>query len=160
MSPVSSCGWVFASAFIAFFSVFVSTVKAEVRISGSADALQIEVDNGTLDEIIGRLRAEYKLEIRTTEALQARIDGSYRGSLRKVVSRLLDGYNYVIGRKRETGALDVIVLGLKGTTPTLPGVPSTLLRPPNASPSTQATPPTTLNPLLRAPNAIPSRGPK
>jgi hypothetical protein len=132
MFHLSSRGWVLAFAFIAFSSLLVSTVQAEVHISGSADAIQIEVDNATLDEILNKLRAEYNLQIRATEALQARINGSYRGSLREVLSRLLDGYNYVIKRKREPGALDVIVIGSKGTQSTTPNLS---LRAPNASPS-------------------------
>jgi hypothetical protein len=99
------------------------------------------------------LRAEHDLQIRTTEALQARISGTYRGSLRTVLSRLLDGYNYVIERKREHGALSVSVLGLKGTTPTLPGNPSPLLSAPNATPPSTRTVPSIPNPLLRTPNA-------
>jgi len=133
MFHLSSRGWVLASAVIVFSLALVSRVAAEVRIAGSADAIQIEAYNASLDEILGKLRAEFGLQIRANEAVQARISGTYRGSLRTVVSRLLDGYNYVIERKSEHGALNVIVLGLKGTTATLPGIPSPLPRGPNAN---------------------------
>jgi hypothetical protein len=153
MFHLSSRGRVLASALIAFSLAFVSTVAAEVRIAENADVIQVEADNGSLDEILTKLSVEHELRIRTTEALQARISGTYRGSLRTVVSRLLDGYNYVIQRKREHGALSIIVLGLKETTPTPPGIPSPLPRVPNANLPNTRTVPSIPSPLLSAPNA-------
>jgi hypothetical protein len=125
---VSFREWVLASALIVLSSALASTVAAEVRIAGSADAIQVEVDNARLDEILAKLGVEYELR-RTTETLEARINGTYRGSLRNVVSHLLDGYNYVIERRGSHGPLNVMVFGLKGTTPTLVRTPSRLDHP-------------------------------
>lgn len=130
---LSRCGYMSASTLMAMFLVSVSAVRAEVRISGSADAIQIDANNGSVDEIFATLRAQYPLQVRGAELPAARISGIYRGSLRDVVSRLLEGCNYIIERKR--GGLSVIIVGLNGAKPTVPGERNPTFYLPNATAS-------------------------
>ena len=70
----------------------------------------MEVRDTPVQEILATLGDRFGLRFRATTSLDKRIDGRYQGSLRGVVIRLLNGYDYVI--KTDDGAIEVIILGL------------------------------------------------
>ena len=84
---------------------------ANVRIKGDAGALQLDVHQATLAEVLTAL-SRFNIRYRSQSALNGVIDGSYGGSLAHVLSRVLDGYNYAI--KQSDAKLDVIVVGRRG----------------------------------------------
>jgi len=55
--------------------------------------------------------------------LTGEINGAYSGSFSQVVSRLLDGYNYVI--KKDQDLTEIIVFGKRGAAMISPRVPVT-----------------------------------
>lgn len=69
---------------------------AEVRISDVADALKIETRQASLDEVLRALRASFKFQYRSSEPPKGVVSGTYSGSLRSVVTRLLEGNDYVM----------------------------------------------------------------
>src|SRR3954462_6888021 len=73
-----------------------TSVCAEVRVQGGAAALQIEARSSQVAEVLGELGKTLQVRVRTSVALDKIISGTYSGSLNQVLSRLLDGYNYVI----------------------------------------------------------------
>ncbi len=75
---------------------FAQSASAEVSISGQANALRIETRGATLDEVLRALQAAFKFQYQDTGTLNDVISGTYSGSLRGVVTRLLEGHDFVM----------------------------------------------------------------
>jgi hypothetical protein len=82
-----------------------------VRISGDATALQLDVHQATLADVLTAL-GQFNVRYRSQSALNGTIDGTYAGSLGHVLTRVLDGYNYAI--KQSDSTREVIVIGRSG----------------------------------------------
>jgi hypothetical protein len=82
-------------------------IGADVRVQGSADAVRVEARDATGTEILAALASRFALSYRGST--DSRFNGTFKGPLREVVKRVLDGYNYVINT-RDNG-LDVVVVG-------------------------------------------------
>ncbi len=86
-----------------------ASARAEVRIAGAADAIQVEARDAPLEEVLSALRANFGLRYRSGATLDRRVSGIYEGPLQRVVSRLLEGYDFVL--KSEAGVVEVLVVG-------------------------------------------------
>jgi hypothetical protein len=73
-------------------------VCAQIRVQGSTENIRLEAHDATVEEILAVLRARFDLRYRDA-ALNRRVTATYEGSLRKILARVLDGYDYVIGPK-------------------------------------------------------------
>jgi hypothetical protein len=82
-----------------------------LRIKGDATALQLDVHQATLGDVLTAL-GRFNIQYRSQSALNGMVDGTYAGSLGHVLSRVLDGYNYAI--KQSNAKLEVIVIGRRG----------------------------------------------
>ena len=82
-------------------------IGADVRVQGSVDAVRVEARDATGTEILAALASRFALSYRGST--DSRFNGTFKGPLREVVKRVLDGYNYVINT-RDNG-LDVVVVG-------------------------------------------------
>jgi hypothetical protein len=92
--------------------------KSEVGslcVQGSATAVRLEVRQTTITAALSALSAVYKISYRSSVTLDEDRDGIYAGSLEHVVSRLLEGYDYVI--KQADVDLDIVVFAKKGGQP-------------------------------------------
>jgi hypothetical protein len=104
-------------------TVFGSTAaRADVRVAGDARELRIEARGAQVAEVLSELGKTLHVQVRTSIALNKVISGTYSGSLKQVLSRLLEGYNYII--KPRGASAEVVVIGARGeraivaTTPT------------------------------------------
>jgi hypothetical protein len=88
---------------------FAQPVRAEVRVSGTADAVVIETRGATLDEVLKALQNSEKFRYYSDGALEGAVSGTYSGPLRRVVARLLDGHNYVF--RHSPNDLEVVIFG-------------------------------------------------
>ncbi len=68
---------------------------AEVRVEGNIDSVRLEARDASVGEALEALSAAFGLLVQNSAGLDRRISGTYRGSLRQVVSGLLAGRNYV-----------------------------------------------------------------
>jgi hypothetical protein len=82
---------------------------AEVRLSGTQDRIVLQTKDATIAEILAALRSAFDLEVTLEGATARRFTGVYSGSLRRVISRLLTGENYVIGSAAD--GLSIRLLG-------------------------------------------------
>jgi hypothetical protein len=85
--------------------------QGKVHIDGDATALQIDVRQATLAEVmtaLGRFNLRYQSPIELNDV----VSGTYAGSLGRVLSRMLAAYNYAV--KKDGGNIDVIVVGRRG----------------------------------------------
>lgn len=98
-----------------------TTVSAEVRVAGDLNALRVSASGDTLSEVLSAFGTLFPVRYRTSLPLTAEINGAYSGSFSQVVSRLLDGYNYVI--KKDQGLTEILVFGKKGEAVVPPKVP-------------------------------------
>ena len=89
------------------FSVSVP-VRAEVSIEGGTDALRVETNRASLEDVLAALRARFNLRYHTSSALDGSITGIYQGPLERVTSRLLDGYDFIMKRSAEN--IEIFVL--------------------------------------------------
>jgi hypothetical protein len=89
-----------------------ATAGAEVRIEGNATAVHVSTSQDTIADVLSALGAAFKLRYRTAVPLNATTGLTYSGSLRQVIARILDGYNYLVKVDQET--TEIIVLGSRG----------------------------------------------
>jgi cellulose biosynthesis protein BcsQ len=106
----------------------VVSARAEVRMEGSPEALRIEAVDATLVDVLNALKAKFNLRYRANDALEGRITGSFRGSLQRVVARLLEGYDYVIAISPD--GIDALILPQNATANVVVAkLPPTMLQP-------------------------------
>jgi hypothetical protein len=95
-------------AFASLLIVKSSFAFDGVRIVGTAEKLQIELSNATVGNALVALRSAFNFECRCSPPIDRRVTGVYRGNIGRVLSRLLEGYDYVI-KTSPSGAVEVIV---------------------------------------------------
>jgi hypothetical protein len=73
------------------------SVRAEVKINGSADSMEVEVNNASLDEFLAALRSSFGLKYQSSAPLTARFSDKYSGTLEYVVwqALYLKDYNWL-----------------------------------------------------------------
>jgi hypothetical protein len=84
-----------------------NSVRAEVRVQGALEDVRLEASNATATEILAALSERFELRVRGATA-NRRFTGTYEGTLRHVLARILVGYDYVI--KPNGASIDLIVL--------------------------------------------------
>ena len=128
-----------ASLFATCAQIAAAPVRAEAVIRGDLQSVELEAKDATIDEILAALSAKLKINYRTSGGLNRRISGTYRGSLAGGVSRMLNGYNFVMESSGDT--LDVLVLDTAS-----PGARPAAARTADASPPAPPTTPATTDP--------------
>ena len=103
----------FLAAAMLLLSVEGRSVSAEVRISGNGDNVVVEARNATMPEVLTGLQAALHVKIRLVGSTPRQFTGSYTGSLRRVLSRLLDGTSYIVNR--DPDGMSIIVVGGSAT---------------------------------------------
>jgi hypothetical protein len=92
--------------------VCVASVRADVQFSGTEDHVVLRAKNATIAEILSGIRTALKLRVGLAGSTERQFTGAYTGTLRRVLSRLLDGEDYVISSAPE--GMNIVLLGLKG----------------------------------------------
>src|SRR5882757_1221117 len=90
----------------------VSIACAEVQIEGNPAEVRVTTSRNTISDVLSAFGATFNVQHRTAIPLAAPALASYSGSFGQVISRLLDGYNYVIKRNPET--TEIVVYGRRG----------------------------------------------
>ena len=100
---------------IAAFAVIPKTAHAETRITGEPRELSLEAYDTTLQEVLTALRSSFGLKIQasTSTDLNRSVSGTYNGSLREVITRLLDGYDFFVRKLGDD--LEVVVVGFSAS---------------------------------------------
>jgi hypothetical protein len=88
---------------------------ASLHVQGKRAAVQIDVRRTRIMEVLAALSAAYGISYRSSIALDKPVDGRYAGSLGQVITRVLEGYDFVISRRGTR--LDVRVFGRSGDKP-------------------------------------------
>jgi hypothetical protein len=93
---------------VALLACHSMSAAAQVRVDGSADAVRIDVSNAPLRDVLGALQARFGLRYRSNDALDGTRTLTLQAPLRRVVARLLEGYDFVIAVR--PGGIDVMIL--------------------------------------------------
>ena len=101
-----------AAAAVAVVIVTAGTVHAEVRVNGDARAVQVDATQSNVGEVLSALEDACGLRVKTSTALDRPVSGTFTGSPAKILSRVLQGYNYFI--RYQSTEIELTVLGLQG----------------------------------------------
>jgi hypothetical protein len=82
---------------------------AETRVSGSPEAVTIEARDGSVEEVLAALSRTFDMGYHSSIDLDKRLNGTYVGPLSRVVTRILEGYSFVL--KTDNGSVIVTVVG-------------------------------------------------
>jgi hypothetical protein len=82
---------------------------AGAKVRGTSDAVSVEAKDASVGEILVALTNSFDVHFRSSANLEKRLTGTYAGSLRKVVTQILGGYDFVM-KSGETG-LEITLLG-------------------------------------------------
>src|SRR5690242_1741690 len=102
-----------ARTFVAYAMVLLAvaaqaaSADAEVRVEGSAANVRVHAQNANRGEVLAALAARFDLRVHGA-AGDGRFSVDLEGPLRRVIARVLVGYNYAIATHRD--GLDVFVL--------------------------------------------------
>jgi len=82
---------------------------AEVRLSGTRDHVVLQTNDATMPEILDALRAVFDIDVMLKGATARKFTGVYSGSVRRVLSRLLAGEDYVL--RSAADGVSIVLLG-------------------------------------------------
>jgi hypothetical protein len=85
------------------------TAMAAAQVSGSPQNVSVDAQNSSLKDILSALGKQFNVHYQSTANLDKQLSGTYEGSLRRVVARLLEGYNFIITTNQDM--IEVTVLG-------------------------------------------------
>jgi hypothetical protein len=93
----------------AALAIAPTPVLAEIQVSGSPEAVTIEVRDTSIEDILATLSRAFDMDYQSSIDLDKRLYGTYIGPLSRVVTRILQGYNFVL--KTDNGSIFVTVVG-------------------------------------------------
>ena len=119
-SAMSIRNAILAISALALLSTVPTFARAETHVGGEPAALHLEAQNATLQEVLTALRSSFGLKIQTSTStdLNRSVSGTYNGSLREVITRLLDGYDFFVRKLGDD--LEVVVVGFSASSGTAP----------------------------------------
>jgi len=97
--------------------------SAEVHVEGNPAAVRVSTSRNTISDVLSALAATFNVPYRTAIPLNTAADATYSGSFRQVISRLLDGYDYVV-KMDSSKVTEVVVFGKRGEVGTPPKAPT------------------------------------
>jgi hypothetical protein len=106
---------------IALAPAFAMRACGEVRVEGSLEAVRVTTNREAVAEILSALSKNFSIRYRTGISLNAAANKSYSGSVRQVLSHLLDRYTYVIKKDKES--TEIVVFGYRGEIAVPPPTP-------------------------------------
>jgi hypothetical protein len=86
-----------------------TSALAEVQVRGSSEAVKIEARDTSVEEVLEALSHAFEMDYQSSVDLDKRLYGTYVGPLSRVVTRILQGYNFVL--KTDNGSIVVTVVG-------------------------------------------------
>ena len=114
--------WVFALS-VAFVGSLPTIASAEVHVEGSPAVVRVSTGRDTISDVLSALAATFNVRYRTAIPLDAAADATYSGSLQQVISRLLDGYNYMV-KTDDSKTTEIVVFGTRGKVVNPPKAPT------------------------------------
>jgi hypothetical protein len=83
-------------AVVGLFSLTITSSSAETEVLRDSEGVYLRADNARLSEVFAAISTHFDLIYPSDLAVERLVTGTYSGSLRYVLSRILDGSNYVL----------------------------------------------------------------
>jgi len=90
-----------------------ASARTQVSVHGDSARVRLEASDAPLSEVLSALESTFSIRHRTSVPLDQSISGTYQGSVRRVLSRLLGGFNYYIADTAD-GGMEITVVGRPG----------------------------------------------
>jgi hypothetical protein len=100
---------------------FATVACADVRVEGTQAAVRVSSNGDTIGDVLSAFGAPFNVKYRSAIPLDAAANATYSGSVGQVISRLLDGYSYMI--KKNEDATDIVIYGRRGEAAIAPKAP-------------------------------------
>lgn len=91
---------------------------AEVHVNGDASSVMVETQGVAIADVLNALGSKFQFSYRSSAELAQPFSGTIHGSLSKVISRLLVGYDYVI--KSNESVVEVLIYASNRSSETIP----------------------------------------
>lgn len=116
-----------------------SSARAEVMVTGTLKEATIQTTDATLEELLSKLHDQLDITFKSSAPLDQKVmDGTFVGSVTKILGPLLKGYDHVI--KMQDGRISVVLTDQKKSLAKVsPVAPPAVSTPPVASEQLQAT---------------------
>ena len=92
-----------------------SLALAETQVRGNPDAVSVEAQNASVEEILVALANTFDVQFRSSADLERRLTGNYQGSLQEVVMHVLAGFDFFV-KSGEKG-LEITLVGASSERP-------------------------------------------
>jgi len=102
----------------AALAIAPTSVLAEMQVRGSPEAVRIEARDTPVVEILAALSRAFGMHYQLLANIDKRVSGTYVGPLPRVVTRILDGYNFIL--KTDNGSIAVTVVGTPNAAAAVP----------------------------------------
>jgi hypothetical protein len=121
----------------AVLAIAPTSLFAEMQVRGSPEAVRIEARDAPVEEILAALNRAFGMRYQLLANLDKRVSGTFVGPLPRVLTRILDGYNFIL--KTDNGSIAVTVVGTPNAAATVPtsSGPKVVQQPPVASAAAQ-----------------------
>lgn len=86
----------------------LNSASAEVGVQGTVTAVQVSASEAPIAEVLSALEKDFDVRCRASISLDGTISGTYQGSLAQVLSRVLQGYDYIL--KKEAERLELVIV--------------------------------------------------
>ena len=113
------------------FLISLIDARAEVHVSGSKDAMTLQATNASLVDVLVAVELALGVKVNITPAVNIPVLGTYSGSLRSVLGRLLAGRNYILGS--HGNQITIILPTVSGTIPSRRPLGINVSAPPRAN---------------------------
>ncbi len=100
---------------LALFGASGSALHAEVTVEGTPAALRVTTESDAIADVMAALVKSFNVRYRSAIRLEGAASAAYSGSLGEVISRVLEGYSYVI--RKDQDSFEVVVVGTNGARP-------------------------------------------
>lgn len=102
------------SVMLSFMLVCFACARAgaEVQISGTEDKFVLRAKNAAIGEIVSGIQSTLNVRVQLAGSTARLFTGAYAGSLRRVLSRLLEGEDYIISPAAE--GVTIVLLDRNG----------------------------------------------
>lgn len=100
------------TVFLILANFNIVAAKAAVRVQGVVASVRIEASQAQVKDVLVALVTRFDIRYRSSIPLDDVCNGTFSGSLRQVLFRVLDGYDFII--ERADSKLEIIVVGKRG----------------------------------------------
>jgi hypothetical protein len=98
-----------ASSALSAVLALLTPALAEIQIRGNPEAVTIEAQDTSVEEVLAALSRTFDMDYHSSIDLDKRLYGTYVGPLSRVVTRILEGYSFVL--KTDNGSFVITVVG-------------------------------------------------